>query len=157
MAEQENRLAHWDPFRELELFERWNPWRELGFGGSPFRHLEQFWREAGTSRAAAPAIDVSEDEDKYVVTAEIPGTKREDVTVEVKDDVLSIRGEKKSEREEKKEHVRWSERTYGSFVRSFQLPPNANGDRIAASFQNGVLRLEIPKREEAKPKVIAVK
>lgn len=162
MAEQETRPTEtrptvWDPFRELERFEHWNPFRDLAAGASPFDRLAQLWEErGGRSGLIAPAIDVSESDDHYAVTVEVPGANRDDITVEVENDVLSIRGEKKSEREEKKEQRRWSERTYGSFVRSFRLPPNADGERISASFDNGVLTLEIPKKEGSKPTVISV-
>jgi HSP20 family protein len=71
--------------------------------------------------------------------------------------VLTIRGEKKSEREEKKEQTRWIERCYGSFTRSFTLPANAQTERVAASFKDGVLTIEIPKRPEAKPRAISIK
>ena len=80
-----------------------------------------------------------------------------DVTVEAEGNVLTIRGEKRSEQEEKKERARWTERSYGSFSRSFTLPPNAESERVAASFRDGVLSIEIPKSEEAKPKIISIK
>jgi HSP20 family protein len=102
-------------------------------------------------------VDISEDDGHYIVTAEVAGAKKDDVTVELEDNVLTIRGEKKSEREEKDEHRRYVERTYGSFSRSFSLPGNADPDRVEASIEDGVLTIEIGKREEAKPKTIAVK
>ena len=100
---------------------------------------------------------IVEDGDRYVVTIELPGTKKEDVTVEMSDRVLTIRGEKRNEREEKKEHSRWVERSYGSFSRSFTLPANAVGDRVKASFEDGVLTVHVPKSEEAKPRTISIK
>jgi HSP20 family protein len=149
--------ARRDPFWELDPFERWEPLRELGLA-SP--RLSRWMEEAfGGARGGrlSPAVDVSEDDGKYVVTVELPGTKREDVTVEAHENVLTIRGEKRSEREEKKEQSRWVERTYGSFSRSFTLPANADADRVNASFRDGVLTIEIPKSEAAKPKTIAIK
>lgn len=104
-----------------------------------------------------PAIDVAETESEYVVTVELPGCKREDVSLEVRGDVLSVRGEKRNERASRKEQALWMERRYGAFSRSLVLPPSAAGDRIAASFCDGVLAIEIPKREEAKPKQIAIR
>lgn len=146
----EGGLARWDPFRELELFSPWSPLRES--------RLARLFGETGAARGRlAPSIDIAEDDDRYVVTAELPGAKREDITIEMHDQLLTIRGEKKSEREEKKEHSRYVERSYGSFSRSFTLPANANADHIKASFANGVLTVEVPKSEEAKPKVIAIK
>jgi len=81
----------------------------------------------------------------------------DDVTVEMKDSVLTIRGEKRAEREEKKEQSRWVERSYGSFSRSFTLPANAASDRVKAEFKDGVLTIQVPKAEDAKPKVISIK
>jgi len=97
------------------------------------------------------------DDDKYVITAEVPGAGKDDVTLEVHDNVLTLRGEKRSEREEKKEQVRYVERSYGSFSRSFTLPSNADANRVTADFKDGVLRVEVPKAAEAKPKVISIR
>jgi HSP20 family protein len=139
----------WDPIRELELFR----------GRSPFR--DSSMRTMGFLDEApsrwVPAMDVTENDDQYALTIELPGTKKEDVTVEFHENVLTIRGEKRNEREEEGEQRRYVERSYGSFSRSFTLPANAAGDRVRASFKDGVLAIEIPKREEAKPTVIAVK
>ncbi|MEN8160261.1 MAG: Hsp20/alpha crystallin family protein, partial [Myxococcota bacterium] len=98
-----------------------------------------------------------EDEKNFIVTAELPGTKREDVTVELEDDLLTIRGEKRNEREEKKEKRRFVERSYGTFSRSFTLPANANADKVSASFKDGVLTVLIGKRPESKPRVVNIK
>jgi HSP20 family protein len=133
----------------------WNPF------GEEFFSPERFFREwsVPSQRVArlAPAVDVSEDEKSYHVTVELPGVKKDDVTVEVHENVLSIRGEKKSEREEKKDKTHWVERTFGSFSRSFTLPPSAVADELKAGFKDGVLTLEIPKKEEAKPRQISIK
>jgi HSP20 family protein len=145
-------MAKENPRRDISL---WNPF------GEEFFSPERFFREwtAPVQRAArlAPAVDVSEDEKGYTVTVELAGVKKEDVTVEVHENVLSIRGEKKSEREEKKDKIHWVERSYGSFSRSFTLPPAAVGDELKASFKDGVLTIEIPKKEEVKPRQIAIK
>ena len=105
----------------------------------------------------SPAMDVVENDQAYVVTVEVPGGKKDDVSVELHDNVLTLRGEKRNEREEKKERSHWVERSYGAFSRSFTLPRDANADRVEASFQDGVLTVTIPKTEEKKPKRIAVK
>jgi HSP20 family protein len=151
-------LARWDPFSELDLWEGFGPFREFGLGSSRLARMmeEMFGMRPARAGRLVPALDIAEDDDGYVVTIELPGAKREDVTVECQDNVLTIRGEKKSEREEKKEQHRWVERTYGSFSRSFTLPPNARADQIKANFKEGVLTLTIPKAEEAKPKVINI-
>ena len=155
MAEKESKVSRWEPFGELDLLEDWHPFRELG--RSPWRGLEELIGRRGRAGRLAPAMDVAEDDGQYTITVELPGAKRDDVVVELHDNVLTIRGEKKSEREEKKEQVRWVERTYGSFSRSFTLPPNADGTKVQAGFENGVLTLAIPKAEEAKPRQIHIK
>lgn len=119
------------------------------------RDLEKDWRSA--RRGLLPALDVHETDDQYAVTVELPGASKDDVTVEVNEGILTVRGEKKSEREEKKEQRRVIERSYGTFSRSFSLPGDAEVDKIAASFENGVLTLTIPKSEAAKPRTVAIK
>jgi HSP20 family protein len=104
-----------------------------------------------------PALDVAESDAAYVVTVELPGAKRDDVTLEMNEDVLTIRGEKKSEREEKDEQRHYVERTYGSFSRSFRLPAHVDPEGIKASFRDGVLTVEIPKTEAQKPRMIDIK
>ena len=144
-----------DPFAELELFERTSPFRRGA--ATPWRLLDEFLGELPRAgRGFAPAVDVAESTDEYVVTAELPGAKPEDVTVELHEGVLTLRGEKRSERDEHKEHARYVERVFGSFSRSFSLPQNANGEKVQASFNDGVLTLRVPKREEAKPRTIAI-
>ena len=145
---------------------RWNPFRDDPFFSesvlrewSPFARLARSFEDLAPARGArlSPAVDLTEDEKSFIVTAELPGVKKDDVTVELQDDVLTIRGEKKSEREEKKDRSHWVERTYGSFSRSFTLPPTAVGEELKASFTDGVLKVEIPKKEQAKPRQISIK
>jgi len=144
-----------DPFAELDLFERSSPFRRAG--ASPWRLLDELMGDVQRAgRGFAPAVDVAESTDEYVVTAELPGAKPADVTVELHEGVLTIRGEKRSERDEQKEHSRYVERVFGSFSRSFSLPQNADGEKVQASFSDGVLTLRIPKREEAKPRTISI-
>jgi HSP20 family protein len=133
------------------------PWRPFGeLAGWPFA-LFGDWPGSERSRALMPAIDVSENDVHYAITAELPGATRDDVQVELHGGVLTIRGEKKSEREEKKEQRRYVERSYGAFSRSFRLPRDADETRLDASFEDGVLTITVPKTEAAKPKTIAVK
>ena len=123
--------------------------------GLPFGGLTRVApREAATRYA--PPMDIAERDDAYAITVELPGTNKDDVTVEVHEGVLTIRGEKRSEREEKNEQRHYVERTYGSFSRSFRLPANADEGRVNAAFKDGVLTIEIAKTEEAKPKVVSV-
>lgn len=152
--EEGRRAAAWDPFRELADFGDWGSWLERGF---PFRDLGLRGRRFGDAvRAIAPAIDVTESEDAYTVTAELPGVKREDVQVELHEGVLTIRGEKRTEREGKDERTRWTERSFGSFCRAFTLPRDASHDRIQASFQDGVLTVRVAKSEASKPRSIQI-
>ena len=158
MAERETRsVTRRDPFEELDIFSGWNPFRELGLAPGRWTRLFGEPGSLATRGRLAPSVDIAEDDDRYVVTAELPGSKKEDITVEMKDQVLTIRGEKRNEREEKKEHSRWVERSYGSFSRSFALPANADADRIKAEFREGVLTVEVPKAEEVKPRAISIK
>lgn len=146
---------------------RWNPFRDelalpeilLRDWEFPFARAARRPEEAARGRVAAlsPAVDLSEDEKSYVVSVELPGVRREDVTVELHEDVLTIRGEKRSEREEKKDRTHWVERSYGSFSRSFTLPANALAEELKASFKDGVLSVEIPKKEAAKARQISIK
>jgi HSP20 family protein len=105
----------------------------------------------------SPALDVSEDKEKYLVAVELPGLKKEDLQVVVHDGVLTVSGERKSEKEVQDGTVHRSERSYGKFSRSITLPSAVSADRVGASFKDGVLSIEIPKVEEAKPKNIEVK
>ena len=147
MSEQTSRGAlRVNPLDEWDL---WSPFRLS-------RLLEPSSGRAPARTRFVPAVDISEDDAKYVITVEVPGAARDDVSLEMHENTLTIRGEKKSEREEQKEQLRYVERTYGSFSRSFSLPANADGGRVTASFANGVLTIEVPKVEEAKPKVISI-
>jgi HSP20 family protein len=134
-----------------------DPFRDLG---APFSRMARLFDRGLPERLRetrlAPAVDISEAEGAYVVTAEIPGVKKEDVTVEIEDDLLTIRGEKRSERKGSQEKEHWIERGYGSFSRSFRLPANAKTDEVKASFADGVLRIEVGKRLESKPKPVVI-
>lgn len=109
--------------------------------------------------ANVPAIDFAEEDNRYVLTAELPGLGDKDVELSLVEDVLTIKGEKKDEREEKGAGFRVSERRYGAFRRSFRLPDDVDAEKIAASFKKGVLTVELPKLPEAaaKAKKIEIK
>ena len=141
---------------------RWKPWGDLvniqdevnrlfddSFGRIPAR-----WIESGARWS--PAVDISENNDKIYVDVEIPGMKKEDIKVSLENSVLSLKGEKKQEREIKEENCHRVERQYGSFVRSFELPMPVQAEKIKASYRNGVLHVELPKAEEVKPKEIPI-
>jgi HSP20 family protein len=95
-----------------------------------------------------PSVEIEEKDKSFELTAELPGMTKKDIEVEVKEGVLTIRGERKSEKEENKKGVRYSERTFGSFSRSFNLPEGVASDQIKAEFKDGLLTLEIPKAPE---------
>lgn len=143
---EERSVARWDPFADLAPFESWNP----------FRDWPRLTRLAEEMRQLQPAIDVAEADGRYVVTVELPGCSKDDITVELEDGVLTLKGEKRDEREEKKEKRHYVERRYGSFARAFRLPGDA-GDEASAHFKDGVLTVEIPKSERAKPRVISIR
>jgi HSP20 family protein len=126
----------------FEDFSR-NFWRSpfQGFG-----EFEPFW---STKVPTAPAVDIAEGEKAYEVTAELPGMDEKNIEVKVVDGGLTIKGEKKDEREEKKKDYYLSERSYGSFERYFRLPESVDADKIEASFKNGVLTVTLPKKAEA--------
>ncbi|MGB9594877.1 MAG: Hsp20/alpha crystallin family protein [Candidatus Poribacteria bacterium] len=103
-----------------------------------------------------PSIDVAETDDDVVVTAELPGVKQDDVSISVLNDVLTLKGEKKEEKEIKKENYHRIERSYGSFQRSINLPTGVQADKAKATYKDGVLTVTIPKAESAKPKSIKI-
>jgi HSP20 family protein len=105
----------------------------------------------------APRVDIAETDKEFSIRAEIPEVKKEDVKVTVDNGVLSLRGERKQEKEEKGKKFHRIERFYGSFTRSFTLPDNVDESKIEASYKDGMLYLTIPKTEETKPKAIDVK
>lgn len=119
---------------------------------SLFRSYEPGWLSGGRRGDMTPAVDVAEDDKAVTLTAELPGLKEEDVEVVLRDDMLTVKGEKKSEREEKKENYHLSERRYGAFERTFRLPETAEADRIKAAIEDGVLTVTVPKSAGARAK-----
>ena len=146
-----NGLTKWNPFRELEDIQ--NRLSSL-FGRTPMRGLGE---EAITVSEWTPLVDISEDDKEYLIKAELPEVKKEDVKVTVENGVLTITGERKFEKAEKGKKYHRVERAYGSFLRSFTLPEGAAGDKINAEFKDGVLKVHLAKSAEAKPKSINVK
>lgn len=102
-------------------------------------------------------VDITEDDKEYLIKAELPEIKKEDVKLTVQDNVLAISGERKYEKEEKDKKYHRMERAYGSFLRSFTLPEDADGSKVAAEYKDGILTVHLPKSEKAKPKSIDVK
>jgi len=142
----------------------WNPLRELGSLESRLDRLfgltsltRNGGKEAMTVSQWTPLVDIIEDSNEYLVKAELPELKKEDVKVSVENGELTISGERKSEKEEKDKKFHRIERSYGSFIRSFTLPESVNADKVSAEFKDGVLSVHLPKDEKAKPKSIEVK
>jgi HSP20 family protein len=108
------------------------------------------------TKVKAPKVDVTEDECNFFIKAEVPGFNKDEVTLHVEDGRLSLKAEHKEEKEEKEENYHLRERRYGSFVRTFILPDDADGEKVAAQVKDGLLTITIPKREEVKPKRIEV-
>ena len=105
----------------------------------------------------SPALDAFEDKDKYVVSVEVPGLKKEDIHVTVHDGILTIAGERKAEKDINEGTVHRTERFYGKFSRSVSLPSAVKSDKVLASYKDGILTVEVPKSDEAKPRNIEVK
>jgi HSP20 family protein len=143
-------ISYWDPFREVvsmqnrlnSLFQDYNRGNE---GNTDV-----------TAASFAPAVDVYEDEHKLVLNLEVPGVKQEDLDVQVEKNTLTVRGERKFEKDQKEQNFHRIERRYGTFYRSFSLPATVDTENIHASYDAGVLKLELAKKAEAKPKQIKV-
>jgi len=104
----------------------------------------------------APRVNVEEQEDRFEITADVPGMKKEEIDIEVRDNVLTIKGERKLEKEEENTNYHVCERSYGTFRRAFTLPENVTADDIEAEYADGILRLTVPKNEPEKPKEIRI-
>lgn len=144
------KLTVWDPFREMEdLLDR--------YARSSRRSLSKKDDGSILSGDWMPTVDIDEKTDEYIIKAELPGVKKEDVKVSIENGVLTIKGEKKTEKEEKNKKSHLVECSYGSFIRSFTLPSGIQSDKIDAQYKDGILTLLVPKSEEVKPKQIDVK
>jgi HSP20 family protein len=135
---------------------RWNPARELA--SMEIDRLSHMFNDFyGMGRSWMPAVDIFETNDReYVVKAELPDMKREDINVTFENGVLTLTGERKAEFDSNEGTYHRSERAYGRFSRSFTLPATVDANRINASYRDGVLTIRVPQREEAKPRQIAV-
>lgn len=145
-------IVRWlDPFRDLtSIQERMNQIFEDALSRTRGRE------EGLRTGMWTPAVDIYEKTDSVVVKAELPGVEKDQISVEVKDGILTLRGERKFERDVKEESYHRIERAYGSFLRSFSLPVSVDQDKVSAKFKDGVLEVELPKKEKAKPKQIKV-
>lgn len=143
-------LTPWKPFEFDRLRREMDRVWDSFFEGRPSRRT----REEGEW---LPSLDVSETKSDLVVKAELPGMEAKDIEISLNEGLLTIKGEKKQEREEKEEGYHLIERSYGTFTRSIRLPKDVQSDKINASFKNGVLKVVLPKSEEAKKKEIKIK
>ena len=148
-----NGLIRWDPFKEMDDLQK----RLTSiFGLSPGR-VTNGQREAMTVSQWQPTVDIVEDEKEYLIKAELPEVKKEDVKLTVENGVLTLSGERKFEKEENNKKYHRIERAYGSFVRSFSLPDDADDGKVTAEFKDGLLTVRLAKNEKARPKTIEVK
>jgi HSP20 family protein len=140
-------ITRFDPFRDVvRLQNRLNSlFRDFNDGNSPL-----------TTASFVPAVDIYEDPQKVVLKLEVPGIEEKDLDVRVENNTLTVKGERKFEKEEKEENFHRIERRYGSFYRAFTLPPTVDTESVAANYNAGVLKLELKKKAEAQPKQIKV-
>ena len=143
-------VVRWDPFRDLNLLQdRMN------------RLFDDAGRGWGADEPAAtttwsPAVDIFETEGEIIVKAELPGMERKDISLHLENNVLSLRGERKFEKETKDENYHRIERSYGAFSRSFSIPATVDDEKIRAEYKDGVLNIVLPKKEQARPKQITI-
>jgi HSP20 family protein len=146
-------VSRWDPFQDLlAIQDEMNQLFGRAVGQGPGRSQDQ-----SGERMWAPALDISERKDAYVVTVEVPGIKAEDLDITLEDGLLTIQGERRFTQESTEQQFHRVERRYGSFRRSITLPAQVQAEQIEASFEDGVLQVIVPKAEEAKPKKISVR
>ncbi len=142
-------VTRFDPFREFETLQ--------GRMNRLFRETQPDGREeALTTSSFAPPVDIYEDEHNITLKIEVPGIEEKDIDVRIENNTLTVHGERKLEKEEKEENYRRVERQYGSFTRTFTLPPTVDAENVQANYDKGVLKVTLAKKAEAKPKQIKV-
>lgn len=151
-------MTPWRPFMDLG---RWERDMERMMDTFFERRMRPWWPErwlrSDEMEISVPAVDLFEEKDEIVVKAELPGIDKDQIEVNVTDHQLTIKGEKKKEEEIKEKDYYRCERSYGSFLRTLELPKDVHADKVKAAFKNGVLEIRLPKTEEAKAKEIKVK
>jgi HSP20 family protein len=150
-------LVRWKPAQELTQF----PTDILSIQRSINKMFESFfhggtWDEELTPSLWTPAVDIAEKDDEFIIKVELPGVDKKDVRITTQNNVLTVRGEKKQEKETREASFHRVERSYGSFQRSFPLPGTIVGEKIQASYKDGILEVVVPKAEEAKARTIEV-
>lgn len=144
-------ITKWDPFRDLMVLrDRMNRLFEDLVSAPRFEDseiIQSTW---------SPAVDIYETENELVLTAELPGVDEKDVEIKIEDNTLTLKGERKFEKETKEENYHRIERAYGSFFRSFSLPNYIDQEKISAEFENGLLKVHMPKKPEVKPRKVKI-
>ena len=148
-----NALTRWDPFKEMDDLQR----RLTSIFGLAPQRAANSTEETMTVAQWLPLVDITEDDKEYLIKAELPAVKKDEVKVAVESGVLTISGERRFEKEEKDKKYHRVERAYGSFVRIFSLPDNADDSKVSDEFNDGVLTVRLTKSEKARPKSIEVK
>jgi len=134
-------VMHYDPFSSLKLFED---------------AVTRMLSEPRTGRPWSPAVDIVETENELVLKADLPDVKLEDIDIRVENETLTLKGERRFEKDEKAKGYHRIERSYGTFVRSFSVPSTVDAERVSAEYKNGVLAVTLPKKEAAKPRQVKV-
>ena len=143
-------ISRWDPFRDLNVLQdRMN---------RLFDDAGRGWRgdESAATTTWSPAVDIFETENEIVVKAELPGVDRKDISLNLENNVLTLKGERKFEKETKEENYHRIERAYGGFSRAFSIPATVDEEKIRADYQHGILRIALPKKEQVRPKQIRI-
>ena len=142
---------------------RWSPWREMNTLQNRLNHLfaDSFFQPSRSDDDLSlgtwhPVVDMYDEDDRIIISAELPGMEKKDISVDVKDRVLTLSGERNHDNEVKEENYYRRERAYGKFQRTFSLPADVDSDKIKADFQDGLLKIEVPKPEKQKPKEITI-
>ena len=151
-------MERWRPFGSME---RWDPFRGIGEIQSEVNRLFDSWSGRGNTvgeRMWLPAVDVHETKDDFVLTLDIPGVSQKDVHISITGDLLTVKGERRFERESEEAGHTYHrvERLYGKFERSVQLPTMVQTDKVKASYHDGVLTVKLPKAEEVKPREVKI-
>ena len=144
-------VIKWDPFRDLNILQdRMN--RLFEDAGRGIRRSE----EPASTTIWSPAVDIYETDAEIVVQAELPGMDRKDILLNLENNVLTIRGDRQFKKETKEDNYHRIERSYGGFSRSFSIPTTVDEEKIRADYKDGVLKIALPKKEQAKPKQIQI-
>ena len=143
-------ISRWDPFRDLNVLQdRMN---------RLFDDAGRGWRadEPSATTTWSPAVDIYETENEIVVQAELPGVDRKDISLNLENNVLTLKGERRFEKETKEENYHRIERSYGGFSRAFSIPATVDEEKIRADYRDGILKIALPKKEQVKPKQIRI-